>query len=105
MLKHYKITFTEDRQTSKTIVIPAKSLIDAYIEIQLRFINAEITEVVEGGEVNNGWLQSIAKFMIAHASLDEACEFASNLDAEKQEQFATTVWNEWHKANCPRGAK
>ena len=96
MLKHYKMTFTEDRETFKTLVIPAKSLVDAYIEIQTHFPGAEITEAIEGNTVTNGWVVSIARCLIDHASIDETCTLASYLDEDKKEELVNTIWDEWH---------
>ena len=99
MLKHYKMTFTEDRETFKTLVIPAESLVDAYIEIQTRFPSAEITEANEGTEMSNGWAQCVAKYMIAHADISEVRTFALFLNDEKREALVNAIWDEWHLAS------
>lgn len=97
MLKHYKMTFTLNHETFKSLVIPAKTLVDAYIEIQTRFPGVAITEAIESNKVSDGWAQSIAKYMIANASLDDTCTFASYLDEEKREELVDAIWDEWHK--------
>lgn len=97
MLKHYKITFTEDRETFKTMVVPANNLTDAYIAIQTHFPKAEITEAIENNIVTDGWVKSISKYLIDHASLEETCVFASYLDDKKREELVNTIWDEWHK--------
>lgn len=102
MLKHYKMTFTEDRETFKTLVIPANSLVDAYIEIQMRFPKAEITEAIEGNIVNDGWVKSISKYLIDHATIDEVCNVASYLDEYKREELVNTIWDEWHKSKASK---
>ena len=102
MFNHYKITFTEDRKTHKTFIIPAQSVSDSYIIIQERFPKAEILEIVETNKVTEGWAQSIAKYMIAHASLEETCTLASYLDEEKSEELVNAIWDEWHKSKDSR---
>ena len=97
MPKHYKMTFTEDRETYKTLVIPANNLVDAYIEIQNRFPKAEITQAIEGNTITDGWVESIAKYIIAHASIGDVRAFASYLDNTKQEMLVNAIWDEWHK--------
>lgn len=103
MLKHYKMTFTEDRETFKTLVIPANTLVDAYIEIQVRFPNAEITEAIENNTVTNTWVVSLAKYMIDHATVDETCRFAMYLDEEKLEELVDTIWDEWNRSKASKG--
>lgn len=102
MLKHYKMTFTIDRETFKTLVIPANNLSDAYIEIQTRFPGVEITEAIEGNEVTDSWAKIIAKYMIANASLDDTRTFASYLDADKCEELVNAIWDEWHKSKASK---
>lgn len=98
MLKHYKMTFTLDHETFKTLVIPAKNLVDAYIGIQTRFPGAEITEAIESNKASERWAVIIAKFMIAHATPDEVCIFACSLDEDKHDEFINAIWDEWHKS-------
>lgn len=93
MLNHYKIRFTEDRETFKSMVVPANNLTEAYISIQMHFPNAEITEANE----MESWAKVIAKHMIDHATVSEFCAFASNLDADKAEELVNAIWDEWHK--------
>ncbi len=46
MLNLYNVTFTEDKgKTLKYLTFPARTLTEAYIEVQLKFPNAEITEI------------------------------------------------------------
>ena len=46
MLKVFYITFTEDKgATYRRIAVPAETLPVAYIELQLKFPEAEITEI------------------------------------------------------------
>jgi hypothetical protein len=97
MLKNYKMTFTKDRETFKTLVIPAKTLVDAYIEIQTRFPGVEITEAIESNIVTDSWAKSMARYLIVNASLDETCVFAMYLDEEKREELVNAIWEEWHK--------
>ena len=93
MLKHYKLRFTEDRKTFKTMVVPANSLTDAYIAIQTHFPNAEITEQNE----DKSWVDAISKYLIDNASVAEVSKFLSYLDADKGEELINAIWDEWHK--------
>lgn len=93
MLKHYKLTFTEDRETFKTMVIPANCLADAYIKIQTYFPNAEITDQNE----TDSWVKAISKYMIDNASVSELSKFASYLDEDKKDEIVNAIWDEWHK--------
>jgi hypothetical protein len=48
----YKVTFTEDKgETLKYLTFPARTLTEAYIEVQLKFPNAEITEIEDSEKV------------------------------------------------------
>lgn len=96
MLKHYTLTFTEDRQNFRTMVVPAHSLAEAYIEIQKQFPGAEITDYSENNKVTEKWAQPIARYMIANATVDEICVFASYLDDDKREELASAIWDEYH---------
>lgn len=98
MPNHYKMTFTEDRENYRTLIVPAKNLVDAYIEIQTRFPQAEITEAIEGNRAGERWSQIIARYMINHASIDDICTFAIYLDEGKHDEFINTIWDEWHKS-------
>lgn len=102
MLKYYKMTFTQNKKTYNTCIIPAQNLADAYITIQMRFPMAEITEAIESNKVTDSWSKSVAKYLIANASLDEACTFASHLDEEKREELVNTIWDEWHKSKASK---
>ena len=101
MSKHYKLKFTQDRQTYKTLVIPAVSLVDAYIIIQNRYPDAEITEASEDCRVTETWAQVIAKHML-NSSFDEVEAFVGDLDEEKHEEFVRAIWDEWHKMNAAK---
>lgn len=102
MNKYYKMKFTEDRKVFKTLVIPADNLAEAYINIQLRFPNVEITEASEDNKVIEPWAQVIAKHMIKHATLAQVEAFVSGLDEERHEEFVSAIWNEWHKLNASK---
>lgn len=92
MLNTYKITFTEDRVNYKTLVIPANTLVDAYIEIQMRYPNAEITEAKEKGK----WAQGVARYFLVNATIDEVCAFVSYLEEDEREELVKAIWTEWH---------
>ena len=98
MLKHYTVTFTKDKETYITRVVPAKTLVEAYLAIQDNYPGAVITEAVEGNRVGESWAHMVAKYMIAHASLDEVCAFACYLTEEKHDEFINAIWDEWHNA-------
>lgn len=97
MLKNYKLTFTQDRETYKTMVVPANNLTEAYIELQMRIPDAEISEATEGSSVTDTWVQVIAKYMIAKGTLNDACDFVGYLDDQKHDEFINALWGEWHK--------
>lgn len=98
MLKNYTLTFTQDRSTYITRVVPAENLAEAYLIIQDNFPGAEITEAIEGNKVHKeSWAHAIAKHMLAHSCLSEVCAFAVELEAEKHEEFINAIWDEWHK--------
>lgn len=96
MLKHYKITFTEDRLNYQTMDVPAHSLTEAYIAIQKEFPEAEITDYSESNKVTEKWVKPIARYMIANATIDEICVFASYLDDDKREELVEAIWDEYH---------
>lgn len=103
MLKHYTLTFTQDREIYITRVVPATTLAEAYLVIQDNYPGAEITEAVEGSRVGESWAHTVAKYMIAHASLDEVCTFAFELDEARHDEFINAIWDEWHKSKPTRG--
>lgn len=48
----YHITYTVDKGvTHKWLSVPAKSLTDAYIELQIKIPEAEITDIKQTGKV------------------------------------------------------
>ncbi len=94
MFNTYKLRFTQDRKSYITRCVPAQNLAEAYLIIQDRYPNAEITEANE----DESWAKVIAKHMIAHASLDEVCTFACGLEAQKHDEFINAIWDEWHKS-------
>lgn len=48
----YKVTYTEDKgETVKWITCPARTITEAYIEVQLKLPGAEITEVEDANKV------------------------------------------------------
>ena len=96
MLKFYKITFTEDKKKYQTMDVPAHSLAEAYIAIQKEFPGAEITEYSESNKVTEKWAHQIARCMIANATVDEICAFASYLDEDKREELVEAIWYEYH---------
>ena len=52
MLKVFYITYTEDKGVSfKRIAVPAETLPEAYIELQLRLPEAEITNIELSGKI------------------------------------------------------
>lgn len=52
MLKVYYITYTLDKgETHKRIAVPAESIPDAYIDLQLKIPEAEITDIELTGKI------------------------------------------------------
>ena len=52
MYNLYHITYTVDKGVShKWLSVPAKSLVDAYIELQIRIPEAEITDIKHTGKI------------------------------------------------------
>lgn len=52
MLKVFYITYTEDKGVSfRRIAVPAETLPEAYIELQLKFPEAEITNIELTGKI------------------------------------------------------
>ena len=52
MLTIYHITFTEDcGETYRRLAVPATNLTNAYVEIQMRYPNAEITNIEHSGKI------------------------------------------------------
>jgi hypothetical protein len=52
MLKVFYITYTEDKGVSfKRISVPAENLTQAYVELQLRLPEAEITAIELSGKI------------------------------------------------------
>lgn len=98
MLKHYTLTFTQDKETYITRVIPANNLAESYLIIQDNFPGAEITEAVEGNRAVESWVHTLAKYMIAHSSLNEVCSFACELDEARHDEFISAIWDAWHNA-------
>lgn len=97
MLKNYKLTFTQDKSTYITRVVPAKNLAEAYLIIQDNYPGAEITDYAESNNATERWAQIIAKHMINNACLSEVCSFACTLDEGKHDEFINAIWDEWHK--------
>lgn len=97
MLNNYQITFTQDRRNYKSYVIPAETLVDAYIFIQDRFPGAEITEAIKSNQSGRRWAEIMAEYIIHHATLSEVCEFACTLNEAKHDEFINALWDEWHK--------
>ena len=52
MLNLYNVTFTEDKgATVKSLTMPARTLTEAYIEVQLKMPGADITEISDSERV------------------------------------------------------
>ena len=52
MLNLYSVTFTDDKgATSKSLTMPARTLTEAYIEVQLKFPDVDITEISDSEKV------------------------------------------------------
>ena len=52
MLNLYSVTFTEDKgATCKQLTMPARTLTEAYIEVQLKFPDVDITEISDSERV------------------------------------------------------
>ena len=52
MLNLYNVTFTEDKgATHKSLTMPARTLTEAYIEVQLKLPDVDITEISDSERV------------------------------------------------------
>ncbi len=101
----YRIKFTRDFIDSRSVNVPADTLADAYIKVQKEFpncmiIGAKIAETkVKPVKDGAKWAQAIAKCLIDNATIDDACELASYLDEEQQEELVDAIWKVYHSGN------
>ena len=111
MLKFYKLRFTEDKENYRNMTVPANNLTEAYIELQNRFPNAEITEWwIEGKEepktsTKNEGLEAIAKFLMHDSTVGQINRFVTYLDEEKREELLNAIWDEYHNNKAKMKSK
>lgn len=111
MLTFYKLRFTEDKKNYRNMTVPANNLTEAYIELQNRFPNAEITEWwIEGKEepkapAKSEWVEAIAKFLVYHSSVGQINKFSSCLDEAKREELSIAIWDEYHNIKAETKSK
>ena len=96
-MRLFLIKFTQDKgKTDQELGIPAKSLVDAYIEIQLRFPKAEITELRDSGKMltfgTSNWLDILAKHLVDHATVEQVREAAELCDSDMREELTDAIW-------------
>jgi hypothetical protein len=97
-----KFVFNTDRSTQKCINVTADTLTDAYVIAQNTFPNAEIMAATKIGKhvslEDSNWLEVIAKYMIAHGTLDDATALASLCSESMKDELATALFDTYHKA-------
>lgn len=96
-MRLFLIKFTQDKgKTEQELGIPAKNLVDAYIEIQLHFPNAEITKLRDSGKMltfgSSNWLDILAKHLVDNATLEQVREVADLCDFEMREELTDAIW-------------
>lgn len=97
-----KFVFNTDRSTPKIINVIADTLTDAYVIAQNNFPNAEIMAANKIGKYtsleDNNWLETIAKYLIAHATMDDVSNLASICTEKMRDELATALFDTYHKA-------
>ena len=96
-MKLYFIKFTQDTgNTEQELGIPAKNLVDAYIQVQINFPKAEITGVRDSGKMltfgTSNWLDILAKHLVDHATVEQVREVAKLCDSDMREELNDAIW-------------
>lgn len=97
-----KFVFDTERNTQKFINVCADTITDAYVIAQNNFPNAEIMAATKIGKhvslEDSNWLEVIAKYLLAHGTLDDATNLASLCSESMKDELATALFDTYHKA-------